>query len=59
MKKLESLNQEKFRVSNDELTQIRGGYGGSTYDFTAMTTNSMKADGTPTTDYKATDIALD
>lgn len=28
MKKLESLKHERFRVSEDELLQIKGGYGG-------------------------------
>lgn len=36
MKKLERINTEKFKVSEDELTNILGGYGssggGSTWD---------------------------
>ena len=40
MKKLESIKDEKFVVSEDQLLQIKGGYGGPSYSATESDTSS-------------------
>jgi hypothetical protein len=58
MKKLESLKSEKFAISENEMRQIKGGYGGS---ITASYTESDTClpSGGSVCDYTHTDSCID
>jgi hypothetical protein len=55
MKKLESLKNEKYVVSQDEMLQIKGGY-----DVTPSyrTHQTVLGDGRATVDYEAYDVCI-
>lgn len=58
MKKLENLENEKFKISEEELLQIKGGYGGSMYgSFEQYDTTA--ANGAVTCDSRQVDSCVD
>lgn len=61
MKKLESLKHEKFKVSEDELLQIKGGYGGGgmSMDTSVDQSTTHLSGGGTAADSKVTDICID
>jgi hypothetical protein len=60
MKKLERLNNEKFKVSEKELTSIKGGYtpDNTTWD-TSLEYFTTYQDNTTTSDVRTYDICRD
>lgn len=58
MKKLESINTEKFSISENELTSIKGGYDGTTWD-TSHSYSTTYQDNTTTTDVTTYDVCRD
>jgi hypothetical protein len=60
MKKLESLKNEKFTVSNSELNQIKGGYDANgTRDDSFYVSDTSLANGGVVPDYRPADIVPD
>ena len=58
MKKLESIKGEKFVVSEDQLLQIKGGYG-PTSDYSVEYSSTSFGSGNTASDAKVTDICGD
>jgi natural product precursor len=60
MKKLESLDNEKFRISEDELNHIKGGYGSGGGSGTSHADNSYNYyyTGSGGLDQQLTDVCI-